>query len=224
LNVADIYKSAKVDEATRRELDAAKLLSNGNFLCDCHALEVEYASLDRHHRVPEECGGPTTVDNMAYLCTGCHQLLHRLALMMMASKAKTKKSPLEAAESYAQRVNPSNRQIVVVNLLTLAQLVTMYKIQKSENEIAPPDSGIVLADMPNEFKQVFKQIAWEIKRGDGRGIGMANLGTLAVLQLVSTHRPELKETIDTWIGKNILYVQPVAKQVWQAIDEAETPL
>lgn len=224
MNAADIYKSAKVDDATRRELDAAKLLPNGSFLCDVHLLEVEYASLDRHHRIPEECGGPTTIENMAYLCTGCHQLLHRLAVMMMASKAKTKKSPLESAESYAQRINPKDKQAVVVNILMLAQLVTMYKIQKAENVLAPPDASIMLADMPNEFKVAFKQIAWEIKRGDGRGIGMANLGTMAVLQLVAKHRPELKTTVDTWISRNILYVQTEAKYVWQAIDEAETPL
>ena len=224
MNAADIYKSAKVDDATRRELDAAKLLPNGSFICDVHLLEVEYASLDRHHRIPEECGGPTTIENMAYLCTGCHQLLHRLAVMMMTSKAKTKKSPLASAESYAQRINPKDMKSVVVNILTLAQLVTLYKIQKSENTIAPPDAAIVLADMPNLFKQAFKEVAWEIKRGDGRGIGMANLGTLALLKLLAVHRPGLSSEINTWISRNILYVQTEAKYVWQAIDEAETPL
>lgn len=217
-DLSEIYKSAQVDEATRTQLDRAKLLPNRNFICECHLMEVEYASLDRHHAIPEEVGGLTTVENMKYLCTSCHQLLHRLALQLMATKSKTKKSPLETAESYARRMNPDNMSQVVINLLTFAQLVAQYKTQKAENQIAPPDATLQLGEMPFEYKMLYKQIAWEIKRGDGRGIGMANLGTMAILQLVARHRPEKKEEIDTWIQNNILYIQPMAKPIWQNID------
>lgn len=220
-----IYKSAELDEVTRRRLDQLKLLPNGSFICECHLLEVEFASLDRHHAIPQECGGLNTPENMKYLCSGCHQLLHRLALQMMATKAVKKKSPLEAAESYARRINPDNMSAVVANLLTLAQLVTMYKTQKAENMLAPPDATIAPMEMPNEFKQLFKQIAWEVKRGDGRGIGMAGLSTMAILQFVARHRPEKKSDIDTWIHNNILYIQPMAKAIWQGIDQGqEVPL
>ncbi len=224
-DLREIYRSDVVDEVTKRQLDKAKLLPNGNFVCECHLLEVEYASLDRHHEIPEEVGGLMTPENMKYLCSSCHQLLHRLALMLMATKAVSKRSPLETAVSYARRMNKARESEVVVNLLRLAQMVAHYKTMKAEHDIAPPDGAIVVADMPNEFKVLFKQIAWEIKRGDGRGIGMANLGAMAILELVAKHRPEKRQQIDTWIQHNVLYVQPVARAIWQAADQGqETPL
>lgn len=220
MDLSAIYKTAELDELTRRQLDQLKLLPSGNFKCECHLLETEFSSLDRHHAIPQEVGGLDTAENVKYLCVGCHQLLHRLALKLMSTKAH-KSTPLDDATAYAKRVNSANVSAVVANLLMFANLVVQYKVLKADKALAPPEGVIVAGEMPNKYKALYKQISWEIKRGDGRGIGMANLTTLLIMRTVAEHRPELKREINSWISNNLIYVSKEAAAVWRADDRTQ---
>ena len=214
-------KSEVADYTRRASLDRVKLLPGGAaFVCESCLITCVQALLDYHHRIPQEAGGPDSEDNIAALCVGCHQFIHRLAMRLVSAKAQ-KQTPLTLAQQYAAQVNKPQAAQVVTNILMFAQLVAAYKVQKADNAIAPPDGAIMVAEMPNEFKALFKQIAWEIKRGDGRGIGMGNLAAIAVTQLIAKHRPELKDRLDIWVRDNILYPVEAAKQTWQALDEYE---
>ena len=214
-DLSAIFKPASLDDETRRSIDAVKLLPGGaSFICELHLIECSTVELDRHHRVPEECGGPTNVENMLYACSGCHQFMHRIAIQLGSSKAK-KLSPLEATTLYAKRMNLERYREVINNIIACAQLVAAYRTQKNDHAIAPPDIATAAAEIPKEFQALFKQISKEIKRGDGRPIGMANLLALAELEIVAKHRPELRSKIDQHIRSRILFVDGVRKPTFK---------
>jgi hypothetical protein len=188
----------------QKALDDLKLLPGGtHFICEAHQKKTSVVQKDYHHKIPQEAGGSDSAENIAILCTGCHQLIHRLAMMLSSFKSKTKQSPFEVAREYAHEINEPNSEAVVLKLLEFAQLVAQYRVMKADKAIAPIDGGIVSGDMPNEFKIAFKQISKEIKRGDGRSIGMSNLTTVAILNIVSKHRPELREKADAFLHEQV---------------------
>lgn len=184
----------------QKALDDLKLLpGKKHFICEAHLLRTSVVQKDYHHKVPQEAGGSDSAENIAILCSGCHQLIHRLAMMLSSFKSTSKDSPFEVATEYARSINEKNATDAVIKLLEFAQLVAQYRVLKADKMIAPPDAGITTVDIPNNLKVAFKQIAKDIKRGDGRSIGMSNLATVGVLNMIGTHRPELKEEADAFM-------------------------
>lgn len=205
-------------------LDDVKLLpGKTHFICEGHLLKTSVVQKDYHHKVPQEAGGSDSHENIAAMCTGCHQLVHRLAMMLSSFKG-SKHSPFDVAMEYAVTINKEQANRVVAALLMFAQLVAQYRVMKADNKIATPDGGIVSADMPHKFKVAYKQIARDIKRGDGRSIGMSNLATLSILNTVATHFPDLKEEIDLFVHSQLLASTGKAptKQSYEDDDYGET--
>lgn len=212
-DLASIFKSDQIDEQSRRVIDAAKLLPGGtSFICELHLKECSIVELDRHHRIPQECGGPTNIENMLYACSGCHQFMHRIAIRL-GSKKSHKLAPLELVQLYARRINAEREGEVVSAILIAAQLVAAYRTQKADHAIAPPDISIAAAEIPKELHSVYKQISREIKRSGGQPIGMANLTAISILETVARYRPELRATVDKHIHENIIGVAHIVRPV-----------
>jgi hypothetical protein len=212
-DLSAIFRSDVLPEQARNAIDAVKLLPGGaSFICELHFKECSIVELDRHHKIPQECGGPTNVENMLYGCSGCHQFMHRIAIRLTSMKAH-KLTPLELVQQYARRVNPKRESEVVSAILVSAQLVAAYRTQKADHALAPPDISIAAAEIPKELHSQFKQISREIKRGDGRPIGMANLVAISILEFTAKHRPETREAADRHIQEKILGIAPIARPV-----------
>jgi len=124
--------------------------------------------------------------------------------MMTSLKAKSKQSPYEIALEYANQVNKARANEAAANLLMFAQVVAQYRVLKADNAIAGNDGTLIVEDIPRDFHIAFKQISKEIKRGDGRAIGMANLAMLAILEITAKHRPGLRDAITKYIHSNII--------------------
>lgn len=177
-----------------------------HFICEIHLLKCSKIQSDFHHKIPQEAGDESShsIENIALLCTGCHDMVHRVAVQMSSIKATSKRSPYEIALEYAQSLNPAQVHEVASNLLQLAQLVAQYRVLKADNTIAGSDGNIMIEGIPRDLFLAFKQISTEVKVGDGRAIGMAKLGMLAVLEITAKHRPELRKSADAYIQQYII--------------------
>lgn len=200
------FKS-EVPEYGQAALWNVKALPGGtHFICEAHLLRCQKIQRAMHHRIPQEAGDESSdsAENIAVLCTGCHDTLHRIAVIMSSIKAKTKQSPYDIALEYAKSLNEPQMHEVAANLLMFAQLVAQYRVLKADRTIAGADGNVMIEDIPRDFFIAFKQISKEIKRGDGRPIGMSNLATLFVLEATAKHRPELRVAIDDHIHQRII--------------------
>ena len=201
---------SEVPQYGQAALDKIKMLPGGtHFVCEAHLLKCVKAQRAFHHRIPQEAGDESSHDdsNIAILCDGCHAMIHRLSVMLSSLSQKSKQSPFEIATEYARQVNLTKFNEVTSNLLMAAQLVAQYRVLKADHAIAGRDGTIMVEGIPRDFFLAFKAVSREIKRGDGKPIGMANLAMLSVLEIAAKHRPELRTQIDDYIHQNVIMSQ-----------------
>lgn len=177
---------------------------NGRFVCYCCESEFGLTALDEHHKIPQEIGGSDDPTNIASLCNGCHQTLHRLGFQLVSVKSKAK-SALEVAEDYASSVRHRDPKAMATRLLELAVLQAQAKTLKASGAVAPPDGEIIVSNFPAKYKALLIQAGKEVKDSRGRRLGMNNIVAVAALDYLAKRHPELEKEMREWSMQNLFY-------------------
>lgn len=189
----------------KREGKTIKTYLNGRFTCEVCSRNYSLTALDEHHKVPQEIGGPDTEENIASLCNGCHQTLHRIAFELV-SVSKKKRPATEEAEDYLQSIQIEDIEKAKHQLLSFAVLLAQAKTLKKDNALAAQD-GDVTIELPQRYKALLIQAGKEVKDGAGRRIGMKGIVTLAALDYLKKRHPELKAEIEKYVFEGVIYAQ-----------------
>lgn len=203
----------------KREGHTVKTYENGRFTCEICGRNYSLTALDEHHKIPQEIGGPTTDENIASLCNGCHQTLHRIAFDLV-SLSKKKRSAQEEATDYLTSLDVPDVGTSTAKLLEFAVYLAQAKTLKRDKALATPD-GDVTIELPQRYKALLIQAGREVKDGAGRRLGMKGIVTLAALDYLKKRHPELKEEIDQYIFKGIIYAQRSKVDMEQATAKYE---
>jgi len=189
----------------KREGHTVKKYENGRFTCEICGRNYSLTALDEHHKIPQEIGGPNTDDNIASLCDGCHQTLHRIAFDLV-SLSKKKRSAQEEATDYLTALEVSDVGTSTAKLLEFAVYLAQAKTLKKDKSLAVPD-GDVTIELPQRYKALLIQAGREVKDGAGKRLGMKGIVTLAALDYLKKRHPELKAEIEKYIFDGIIYAQ-----------------
>jgi hypothetical protein len=188
----------------KREGKTIKTYVGGRFTCEICGRNYSLTALDEHHKVPQEIGGPDTEDNIASLCNGCHQTLHRIAFDLVSLSKKKTRSAQEEATDYITSLQVEDVGTSVAKLLELAVYLAQAKTLKKDKAIADLD-GDVTIELPQRYKALLIQAGREVKDGAGKRLGMKGIVTLAALDYLKKRHPELKKEIEDYVFKGIVY-------------------
>lgn len=189
----------------KREGKTIRTYVGGRFTCEVCGRNYSLTALDEHHKIPQEIGGPDSEENIAALCNGCHQTLHRIAFDLV-SLSKKKRSAQEEAADYLTALQVEDVGACTARLLELAVYLAQAKTRKKDKALAAQD-GDVTIELPQRYKALLIQAGKEVKDGAGKRLGMKGIVTLAALDYLKRRHPELKTEIDEYIFKGIVYAQ-----------------
>lgn len=136
--------------------------------------------------------------NLASLCNGCHQTLHRIALLLASTKSG-KESPEQQAIEYARAVNPDVWGAVKRALLDLAVQVAVAISSKRNGLIAVQDSDLLIPEIPPKMKKLLIELGKEVKSGSKRGIGASGVALVAVLDYLANRRPGIRNDVNAFL-------------------------
>lgn len=189
----------------RRSTGTIRTYPTGRFQCEiCHR-EYSVTSLDEHHKVPQEIGGPDTEENIATLCNGCHQTLHRIAQSLVSVRSG-KRSAQEEANDYLTALQVADVGKSTAAMLEFAVYIAQAKTLRKDKSLAVPDGEVVI-ELPQRYKALLIQAGKEVKDGSGKRLGMKGIVTLAALDYLKRRHPELREEIDKYVFEGIIYAQ-----------------
>lgn len=131
-----------------------------------------------HHKIPRAYGGQDGPQNEVAVCTRCHDVLHRVAVMLR-SPAKASLVPDTLSTVYSNR---DSRQRV----MELAQLVNKFALHKKENTLEDADSleEQLQFSLPATYKAKLRVLANETRDATGRRMGMARFVRKMIIDLL----------------------------------------
>lgn len=117
--------------------------------------------MNEHHRQPREAGGGDEAGNIAWLCAGCHQNMHRLVEMIMRGEGG---AAADAAASIYQQ--PRQRKVI----LDLAREAGYYLVRLQELGVVKTAlaAKTVALELNGQIYQHLKVLAQQVK--DPRGV------------------------------------------------------
>jgi hypothetical protein len=172
------------------------------FECECCCQKKAIIQLDPHHINPQLAGTDNERSNLALLCSGCHQTLHRIAATM-AGKAKGKRPASEVAEEFALTVNRQQFALVAENILRFASIVAQAIAQKKARQIEGGDVDTLLT-LPPRQNALFKRAAKTMKDAKGRPLGKERVLQVAIASFLLKHYPDLQEETTDWLNTEVL--------------------
>ena len=140
---------------------------------------VSLLFLHEHHKHPQAYGGSDDPANLIYLCTGCHDLLHRLATMLMSGKGGQVSDALSLylpnSPAARERLLGLVREVVRAKASFRAELASA----EDPDDAAPID---VTLSLPRTIHAALKTMSQDYVHRSGRKSGLA-----AYLVAVLTH-------------------------------------
>lgn len=130
-----------------------------------------------HHKIPRAYGGKDGA-NEVDICTRCHDVLHRVSLMLRnPTKAGLIRDTLKTVYTNAKAIN---------TVIELAQIINKYALAKKEFQL---DNQIEIEEtvqfsLPAAYKAKLRLLANETVDGKGRRLGVQRFIRLLVIDLV----------------------------------------
>lgn len=134
--------------------------------------------MHEHHRNPRAFGGGNETENLVWLCTSCHTLLHRLAPMFMSGKAGL-------VNDYIEQYLPDDPQARVL-FKDLIQDVVKASIAFGDKELDKDDLVTMQIKIPRTLHSLLKTIAMDFTHKSGRPMGLYSLCVAALKKFAMT--------------------------------------
>lgn len=192
-----------------------ELKGRKRFTCECCIKLLPITSLDIHHILMQQAGGGDERDNLALLCVGCHQTVHRIGLLLASTK-QGKASPEEETIAFAHAVNPEQWSEVRDRMLGFAVRVAVALASRRDGTTAVGDADLVIPDWPPRLRKVLQEIGKEIKSADGRAVGMAGVATAAIVDYMIKRRPEIRDEAYAFLHRRYQVQSQQGKQIEEA--------
>jgi hypothetical protein len=135
---------------------------------------------DSHHEIPQAAGGHD--GKKVSLCSGCHQSVHRLAMMLQSKRAGE-------AEDAAAIAFPDME--VRKRVFNLAGVVAEYMTLKRDGLVDAGHPARVMIELPIPVKLAAQMIANEHRNQKGRRLGLATWIAALVKREVYRQYPHL---------------------------------
>ena len=135
---------------------------------------VDVVFLCEHHRQPRAFGGDNDPENLIWLCSGCHDILHRLATMKAARKAGLVQDFL----SLYLPSSPAARE----RLETLVSEVLKAKLASSNTAVLQDDQVLLTLKVPRSVHSKLKTLSMDYLHASGRKVGLAAYAAFVLYQ------------------------------------------
>jgi hypothetical protein len=130
-----------------------------------------------HHKIPRAYGGKDG-ENEVDICTRCHDVLHRVALML--------RNPTKSGLVRDTLKTVYNDNKAIATVIDLAQTINKYALAKKEfqldNQIEIEE--VVQFSLPAVYKAKLRLLANETVDGKGRRLGVQRFVRLLIIDLV----------------------------------------
>lgn len=130
-----------------------------------------------HHRIPRAYGGQDGPQNEVQICTRCHDVLHRVAVMLRGTKASLVPDTLKTVYS---------SQASQFRVMELARIVNKFALQKKEKTLEDADSldEQIQFSLPATYKAKLRVLANETQDATGRRMGIARFVRKIVIDVL----------------------------------------
>lgn len=133
--------------------------------------------LCEHHRHPRAYGGADDPENLVWLCSGCHDLMHRLATMVAAGKAGVAQDfmmlYLPADPAARERLNTLVKEVLKAKL--------EFGVSATEDDLV-----LLSVKVPRSVHARLKTLSSEYKHASGRKVGVATYAAFVLGQHTAT--------------------------------------
>jgi hypothetical protein len=162
----------------RFSAEANPVIAYTCYVCDT---DVPFTLDVSHHKIPRAYGGQDGSDNEVPVCTRCHDVLHRVALMLR------NKHRIGLVDDTLITVYPCKKARDHVR--ELAMIVNKYALQKKEKTLDNIDNleEQLTITLPTAYKAKLRILANETKDSDGRRLGMARFVQKFLIDLLDKH-------------------------------------
>lgn len=164
-------------------------------LCYVHNQEFPRESMQEHHKRPRAYGGPDVPDNIVWICSGDHDLLHRSAQRLYANKAgEAKDMVVRHLPNY-----PAGQKRLWDLVLAVAHArrdhARSSEIPEAGVDAEDPISTVKMSlDLPDWLHHRLKTLA------TGKGLYKYVMGVLENHAVIATQKPGASEE-DTFAEK-----------------------
>lgn len=160
-----------------------------SFTCEICARQYPESLLNRHHKTPQALGGPDTPENLADLCSGCHQSLHSVAFILANPKRREELEPT-VSSLFPNQPEPRRK------LLFLAGLVAKEMGLRREIRRDPTEEVRIVVSLPTKYVQLLRLAGYDLQNQRGPS-GVARVIRACVADFLSRKFPTQRADIQT---------------------------
>ena len=139
-----------------------------SFICEICTSTYPASLVNEHHKVPKSLGGSDTSDNLALLCSGCHQGLHSLAYMIVNPKRRQEIDPSVCA-LFPQELQARKK------ILEFASLVGKEMALRKEIKKDPMSELRTILELPSLYMDLIKLAGYDMPGKTGRAAGVSRV-------------------------------------------------
>lgn len=156
--------------------------------------------MHEHHRSPKAWGGGNEDDNLVWLCSGCHDIVHRLATFTMSGKGGLAQDYLELYLPYDLRARERVKELV--------QEVIQTRAAFDDKALSADDTVLLTLKIPRTLHSMLKTLSMDKVRPNGRKFGLAAYAISIlknhVMQQMYGHHPDTQDVAKSPSNQDLL--------------------